>query len=187
MTEGGNEVETMTLNPNKGLHTPGPWQWSFFAKADGSPIQTVEDVAATIAGSAHYSERTELWGVTLNDADKNDDGRATVVCYTGNGPNAHNNARLIACAPPMLATLEAINACACYTQEDASQENREAMLQEIGRLARAAIAAAKPEQPAAVQRETCPQCDGDGEVGVGIELRNCPTCGGGGSIAKDGR
>lgn len=78
--------------------TPGPWHYSVFCKPDGAPIQTVQDVADTIAGSALYSERAELFGVTLDDADQHEDGRATVVCYTGNGPNAHNNARAIAAA-----------------------------------------------------------------------------------------
>lgn len=79
--------------------TQGPWTWTHFCKPNGDPILTVEDVAETIAGSAKYSERAELWGVTLADADQHEDGRATVVCYTGNGPNAHNNARAIAAVP----------------------------------------------------------------------------------------
>lgn len=82
--------------------TAGPWQWTTFCKPSGEPIQSVEDVADTIAGSARYSERAELFGVTLDDAAKHDDGRATVVCYTGNGPNAHNNARVIAGVPIMV-------------------------------------------------------------------------------------
>jgi hypothetical protein len=82
--------------------TDGPWKWSFFAKPNGEPIQTVQDVADTVAGSAHHSERSELWGVTLDDEKSNDDGRATVVCYTGNGPNAHNNARVISAVPQMI-------------------------------------------------------------------------------------
>jgi hypothetical protein len=85
-----------------GLHTDGPWADTFFCKPDGSPILTVEDVAETIAGSARHSESVDLYGVTLNDADRNPDGRATVVCYTGNGPNAHNNARVIAAVPQMV-------------------------------------------------------------------------------------
>jgi hypothetical protein len=76
--------------------TVGPWIWTQFSRADGAPIATVADVAETIAGSAHYSERAELFGVTLDDAASHEDGKATVVCYTGNGPNAHNNARAIA-------------------------------------------------------------------------------------------
>ena len=83
-------------------HTPGPWINTFFCKRDGAPIETVEDVAETIAGSARYSERAELFGVSLDDAAQNPDGRSTVVCYTGNGPNAHNNARLMAAAPELL-------------------------------------------------------------------------------------
>ena len=78
------------------LHTDGPWTFTYFCKTDGEPIQSVQDVADTIAGSAHHCERAELFGVTLDDAAANPDGRATVVCYTGNGPNAHNNARAIA-------------------------------------------------------------------------------------------
>lgn len=82
--------------------TDGPWHWTFFCKPSGEPIATVGDVAETIAGSAHHSERAELYGVTLDDAAQHEDGRATVVCYTGNGPNAHNNARVIAGVPIMI-------------------------------------------------------------------------------------
>lgn len=77
-------------------YTATPWIWSKFCKRDGTPIETVEDVAETIAGSARYSESAELYGVSLDDANQHPDGLATVVCYTGNGPNAHNNARVIA-------------------------------------------------------------------------------------------
>lgn len=89
-------------------HTAGPWVNSYFSKPDGSPIVTVDDVAETIAGSARHSARAELFGVTLDDASTHEAGRATVVCYTGNGPNAHNNARLIAAAPDLLAALKDI-------------------------------------------------------------------------------
>ena len=90
--------------------TDGPWQWTTFAKASGEPIQTVQDVADTVAGSAHHSERAELWGVTLDDAKDSPDGCATVVCYTGNGPNAHNNARVIAAVPIMIDFLRRLRA-----------------------------------------------------------------------------
>lgn len=84
-------------------HTPGPWIFSEFCKADGSPIETVDDVADTVRQSAQRGTRAQLFGVSLDDADKPDsEGRSTVVCYTGNGPNAHNNARLIAAAPDLL-------------------------------------------------------------------------------------
>ena len=82
------------------VHSPGPWHWSFFCRADGQPIQSVDDVAETIAGSARHSDRAELFGVTRNSPD----GRS-VVCYTGNGPNSHNNALLIAAAPELLEAL----------------------------------------------------------------------------------
>jgi len=101
-------------------HTPGPWLNTYFCKPDGEPILTVQDVADTIAGSAHHSERAELFGVSLDDAKSDPDGRATVVCYTGNGPNAHNNARLIAAAPELLEALRALNH-ACRTA-DAREE-----------------------------------------------------------------
>jgi hypothetical protein len=78
------------------LHTEGSWKFSYFCKPNGKPIESVLDVADTVAGSAFHSDRAELFGVTLDDAHENPDGLATVVCYTGNGPNAHNNARAIA-------------------------------------------------------------------------------------------
>ena len=81
--------------------TPGPWDNTFYCKRDGSPIETIEDIREIVAGSVDYSARTELFGVSLQDAD--DDGLCTVICYTGNGPNAHNNAALIAAAPTIAA------------------------------------------------------------------------------------
>jgi hypothetical protein len=99
------KTEAVTDRPAT-AHTPGPWIFSSFCKPNGDPIETVADVAETIAGSAKYSERTELFGVSLDDAHTHEDGRATVVCYTGNGPNAHNNARLMALAPELLDALK---------------------------------------------------------------------------------
>ncbi len=96
------DMETQPMMSEPGTHTPGDWVFSTFCKPDGAPIVTVEDVAETIAGTARHSERTELFGVSLDDADKHKDGRSTVICYTGNGPNAHNNAALIAMAPRLL-------------------------------------------------------------------------------------
>lgn len=93
-------------------HTPGPWIFSEFCKADGSPIETVDDVADTVSKSARRSTRAQLFGVSLDDADAPDaEGLSTVVCYTGNGPNAHNNARLIAAAPDLLAALKLVVTC----------------------------------------------------------------------------
>ena len=80
--------------------TPGPWTFSHFLKPDGQPIQTVDDVCDAMTMSARHSGRAELFGASLDD----DDGTgATVICYTGNGPCAHNNARLIADAPRLYA------------------------------------------------------------------------------------
>lgn len=87
-----------------GKNTPGPWLYTNFLRPDGKDIRTVEDVAETVAFSARRSDRAELWGATLDD-NPDGDGCPTVVCYTGNGPNAHNNARLIAAAPELLALL----------------------------------------------------------------------------------
>jgi hypothetical protein len=81
--------------------TAGPWVWSSFSQSNGKPITTVKHVAQTVAGSAKHSDRAELFGVTLDDAAGSPDGRATVVCYTGNGPNAHNNARAMAQIPQL--------------------------------------------------------------------------------------
>jgi hypothetical protein len=94
--------ERVAMNETTQRSTDGPWEWTHFCKPNGDQIHTVADVAETIAGSALHSERAELWGVTLNDALASPDGRATVVCYTGNGPNAHNNARVIAGVPIMV-------------------------------------------------------------------------------------
>ena len=88
-----------------GKHTPGPWLYTNFLRPDGKDIRTVEDVAETVAFSARRSDQAELWGATLDD-NPDGDGCPTVVCYTGNGPNAHNNARLIAAAPELLAALQ---------------------------------------------------------------------------------
>ena len=77
--------------------TKGSWDNTIYCKRDGSPIKTIADIEETVSGSASYSDRLELFGVTLDD--KDEDGLATVICYTGNGPNAHNNAALIAAAP----------------------------------------------------------------------------------------
>lgn len=87
-------------------HTPGPWVFTKFNKPNGDPITDLMDIGETMGYSAGYSDRLELFGVTLNDADE--EGRSTVVCYTGNGPNAHNNARLIASAPELLEALKGV-------------------------------------------------------------------------------
>lgn len=87
-------------------HTPGPWVFSQFVKPAGEgPITSIADIGEIMKHSASYSDRLELFGVSLDD--ESIDGTATVVCYTGNGPNAHNNARLIAAAPELLAAVEA--------------------------------------------------------------------------------
>ena len=99
-------IETSATEQNsKGLptgnagveFTPGPWVWSEFGRYDGKPLETAEDVAETVAYSARQSSVAKLYGVTLDDADEN--GRSTVVCYTGNGPRAQYNARLSSLAP----------------------------------------------------------------------------------------
>lgn len=116
-------------------HTKGRWIYSYFCKSDGTPIVTVEDVAETIAGSARHSDRAELFGVTLDDADQHEDGRSTVVCYTGNGPNAHNNARLIAAAPDLLAALDELMSAVADDDEGVRSTMR------IGKALQAARAA----------------------------------------------
>lgn len=88
-----------------GDRTPGPWQFTFFCKPDGSPIETAQDVAEVVAGSALKSDRAELFGVTLPR--DNPDEPSVVVCYTGNGPNSHNNARFIAAAPVVIEAWQA--------------------------------------------------------------------------------
>lgn len=98
-------IETMPATRDTAPPTQGPWNWTTFCKPSGDPILTVDDVAETIAGSAHHSPSADLYGVTLNDAALNEDGKATVVCYTGNGPNAHNNARVIAAVPLLVGFL----------------------------------------------------------------------------------
>lgn len=90
--------------------SPTPWVFSQFSRYDGSPLQSAEDVAATVAHSARLSDRAELWGVTLPEDDEN--GRAKVVCYTGNGPRAAVNAAVIAhavnCHADLLAALQSM-------------------------------------------------------------------------------
>lgn len=125
----------MTNVPGKSQEdgfTSGPWIWTTFTKPDGSPIETAQDVADTTAFSALKSDRAELHGVTLSGED---DG--IVVCYTGNGPNAHNNARLIAAAPDMFAAL----------QELAEARDGDDLLGWVQDTARAAIAKARKVSP----------------------------------------
>lgn len=88
-------------NEKEQAPTAGEWQFTEFCRHDGQPLRSVQDIQDTLAFSAGRSDRIALFGVSLNDADE--DGRSTVVCYTGNGPNAHNNARLIACTKALLA------------------------------------------------------------------------------------
>lgn len=96
--------------------TKGSWDNTIYCKRDGSPIKTIADIEETVSGSASYSDRLELFGVTLDD--KDEDGLATVICYTGNGPNAHNNAALIAAAPDIArAYLEQCETVARLTAE----------------------------------------------------------------------
>ncbi len=95
-------------------HTPEPWVFSFFTKPDGSPILTVQDVADTVSRSSLESDQIELYGVSVERGGEN-----LVVCYTGNGPNSKENARLIALAPRMHSMLVAMEwsgpygGCAC--------------------------------------------------------------------------
>lgn len=86
--------------------SPGKWVPTTCTRWDGEPITTVEDVAQTTAYSARRGDLAELHAVTLDDADET--GRSTVVCYTGNGPRAVHNARLIAGSPQYLSILEDI-------------------------------------------------------------------------------
>lgn len=67
------------------------WLATQFLRFDGEPIQTVADVAQTVAFSSSHSDRAELFGVV------NSDGQ--VVCYTGNGPTSDMSALLVASAP----------------------------------------------------------------------------------------
>jgi hypothetical protein len=80
--------------------TPAPWVATYFTRPDGSPIETGEHVAETIAFSASQSDRAELHGVTLTG---DEDG--VIVCYTGNGPRSQDNAHLIAAAPELYEAL----------------------------------------------------------------------------------
>lgn len=73
--------------------TPRPWEATHFCKEDGTPIETVEDVIATMASSALKMQTPVLYGVIEAKADDYD-----VICYTGNGPKGFVNAQLIALA-----------------------------------------------------------------------------------------
>lgn len=83
--------------------TPGQWDWSNFSKADGSPIESVEDVAETLAVSARKGPGAYLKGVSAKD-----DLGDLVVCYTGNGPRAEANSKLLAHAPDAIRYLMGI-------------------------------------------------------------------------------
>ena len=72
----------------------GPFEFAWFCRHDGEPIQTVADVVETVGLSAKKSTRAELFGVAL--AERDEDGKQIVVCYTGNGPRSEANAQLIA-------------------------------------------------------------------------------------------
>lgn len=78
------------------IETPseGPFEFAWFCRHSGEPIETVADVVETLALSAEQSTRGELYGVALAERDEN--GQQIVVCYTGNGPRSEANARLIA-------------------------------------------------------------------------------------------
>lgn len=73
-------------------------------------------------------------------------GRSPVVSFevasvSGRSVTDPHTASLIAAAPELLAALNEINMAACYASEEAT-ETREAVLLQIGELARAAIAKA---------------------------------------------
>ena len=99
-TFGGQDPETLKPVADELLRrmaaepSEGPFEFSWFCRADGEPIATVADVVATLTQSAEKSTRAELWGVSL--AERDEDGKQLVVCYTGNGPRSQANARLIA-------------------------------------------------------------------------------------------
>jgi len=91
----------------KAMHAPAPWQAAHFTRHDGAPIETVEDVAETVAQSARASDGLTLYGVTAGSPDR--DGAVKVVCFTGNGPMSAAHAALIAAAPELLAALEGLS------------------------------------------------------------------------------
>jgi hypothetical protein len=93
-----------TFDDNRPQHSEFPWVFTKFSKPDGSSIVTVADVIETTSHSVRYSEIAALFGVALDD--KDNDGFSTVVCYTGNGPRAAENARLIAAIVDMLAAIK---------------------------------------------------------------------------------
>ncbi len=70
-------------------HTDIPWGLATFIKPDGGKIETLEDVAKTMAFSATQEGMVpELWGIIIPDTD-------IVIAYTGNGPTREQNARFI--------------------------------------------------------------------------------------------
>ena len=79
----------------------GPWRSVHFSRVSGHKIETVEDVANTLAASARFSDRAELHGVALDREHRN------IVCFTGNGEHSEANARLIAAAPALYEALAA--------------------------------------------------------------------------------
>jgi hypothetical protein len=70
------------------------WEWTTFTRPDGSPIRSHEDIAETMAASAHKTpDSLELHGISLPSVDRD---APNVVCYTGNGPHSAAHARAIA-------------------------------------------------------------------------------------------
>lgn len=92
--EGQQEEKDMDETPKFDDPSEGPFEFAWFCRHNGEPIQTVADVVETLTLSADKSTRPELFGVCL--AERDEDGKQIVVCYTGNGPRSEVNARLIA-------------------------------------------------------------------------------------------
>lgn len=88
------------------------------------------------------------WAVAEGDGCfvvETDDSTVRFVVMGLNMEGDRSNAQLIAAAPELLAALNEINMAACYASEEAT-ETREAVLLQIGELARAAIAKATGSQ-----------------------------------------
>lgn len=83
---------------NNDIATEGKWQDVNFVNKDGSPIKTHDDIISIISESVRKGEGLYLAGVCPY-------GDNIVICYTGNGPKAKANARLIAVAPELKSLL----------------------------------------------------------------------------------
>lgn len=104
MTEGAKDAVTEEME----IATKRPWEWANFTNHDGSPIKSKEEIIALISESVMKGDGLYLYGVSVP-------GNNVVVCYTGNGPKAKENAYLI---------MTAVNSYESFAQALAQERRR---------------------------------------------------------------